>query len=237
MKPSTVLDALEATWPPAKTSRTGPWTIRDGQGGGKRVSAATADGPVTEGDISQAEDQMRELGQEPLFKVAPEEDELDSILAKMGYETLDPSLLYHCPIETLCDEEPPKISTFPIWPPLQIMRDLWEEGGISGDRLAVMERACEPKTSILGRTNGRAAGAGFVAISNGIAMIHAIEIAPHLRRQGMAGHMIRAAALWALGEGATDFALAVTDANEPAKKLYRSLGMTCLGRYHYRVKP
>ena len=33
--------AMEATWPAASRRQVGPFVIRDGQGGGKRVSAAT----------------------------------------------------------------------------------------------------------------------------------------------------------------------------------------------------
>ena len=36
---------IEGTWPPASEARVGPWIIRDGQGGGQRVSAATATAP------------------------------------------------------------------------------------------------------------------------------------------------------------------------------------------------
>lgn len=38
------LDLMEGTWPAAARLRTGPWVVRDGQGGGSRVSSATAGG-------------------------------------------------------------------------------------------------------------------------------------------------------------------------------------------------
>jgi len=34
-----VMQVVEATWPPARQWDRGPWTIRDGAGGGQRVSA------------------------------------------------------------------------------------------------------------------------------------------------------------------------------------------------------
>ena len=34
-------EVCEATWPPAAKTALGAWIIRDGQGGGNRVSAAT----------------------------------------------------------------------------------------------------------------------------------------------------------------------------------------------------
>ena len=47
-------DICDGTWPAAAIKRLGPWTLRDGQGGGKRVSAATAEGPVQKTDIRAA---------------------------------------------------------------------------------------------------------------------------------------------------------------------------------------
>ena len=48
--------ALEATWPPARAWTVGPWRIRDGAGGGKRVSAATIRNP--DADIAVAIDRL-----------------------------------------------------------------------------------------------------------------------------------------------------------------------------------
>ncbi|MEL6679458.1 MAG: GNAT family N-acetyltransferase, partial [Pseudomonadota bacterium] len=39
---SRLYDAVEATWPAAHMWQQDGWTMRDGAGGGKRVSAATA---------------------------------------------------------------------------------------------------------------------------------------------------------------------------------------------------
>ena len=43
---SGLFDVLHATWPAAETRRAGPWTLRRGDGGGSRVSAATLDGGI-----------------------------------------------------------------------------------------------------------------------------------------------------------------------------------------------
>ena len=49
-----LFDAVELTWPAARLHRAGPWLIREGQGGGKRVSAASLLGETP--DIAQMED-------------------------------------------------------------------------------------------------------------------------------------------------------------------------------------
>ena len=39
-----------------------------------------------------------------------------------------------------------------------------------------------------------------------------------------------------MAQGATTFAVVVTEANAPARALYARLGMVVAGRYHYRLK-
>lgn len=237
MTPAQILDVIEATWPPMHKTQLGPWVIREGGGGGKRVSAATTYDKVTKAEIEVASDRMVQIGQKRLFSLTSDHAELDSMLAQSGYDVIDPSVLFHCSIDVLTAEQVPEITAFPIWPPLQIMLDIWADGGIGRARVDVMKRACDPKTAILGRIRDRAAGTGFVAIHKGAAMMHAIEVQPDQRRQGLAGHMIRASAHWAQNLGATDFTLVTTEANLAAQNLYHALGMSIAGRYHYRIKP
>ncbi|MFT6606672.1 MAG: GNAT superfamily N-acetyltransferase [Halocynthiibacter sp.] len=233
----TLYAVVEATWPAASTSRLGPWTIRDGKGGGKRASAATAEAPFTPNDIAAAEEAMRALDQTPLFMIRQGETTLDEALEARGYSIIDPVALYACDIAHLRRENAPPVSGFAIWEPLAIMEELWREGGIGDARMAVMERVKGAKTGILARTKDRAAGTAFVAIHQNIAMIHALEVAHGLRRAGTASNIMRIAAKWAQDQGARQMALAVTDANAPANALYLSLGMSVVGSYHYRIAP
>ena len=62
---------IEATWPAASHRTVGPFTLRDGQGGGQRASSATADGPVTRADIDAAARTMAEMDQRPDISAAP----------------------------------------------------------------------------------------------------------------------------------------------------------------------
>jgi len=228
--------AMDATWPAAGITRLGPWAIREGRGGGQRVSAATATDIISEVSITRAEAAMKELDQTPLFMVRPEDDKLDRLLDARGYRIKDPVVLYSVPVTRLTATPVKRVSAFAIWPPLAIMRDLWAAGGIGPDRVAVMERARGPKTGILARHNDQPAGAGFVAIHENVAMIHAIEVTPALRQQGVGANILRMAAHWAQDAGATHLALAVTRENQGANALYASQGMAVVGHYHYRVK-
>ncbi len=227
-------DVIENTWPCAQRQNVGPWIIRDGAGGGKRVSAATSTRGDF-GDIGQAEAAMAALGQPHLFMIRKGDDALDAELAARGYGVVDPVTLYTCPIATVASRPAPPMSAFTIWPPLAIMADLWADGGIDEHRLAVMHRAVTPKTSILARIKDRAAGSAFIAIHRRIAMIHAIEVAPSLRRNGTGNNIMRVAAQWAQNQGARYFSLVVTDANVAANALYCKAGLSVVGHYHYRM--
>jgi GNAT superfamily N-acetyltransferase len=177
---------------------------------------------------------MRALGQSPLFVLRPGEEALDAALAARGYALHDPVVAYAAPVADLAAVEPPFLTSFPHWPPLAVARQLWDEGGIGPARIAVMERAAGPRTCILGRAGDRAAGVAFVAVHGHVAMLHALEVAPALRRNGCGHNILRAAALWARDHGAETLTLLVTERNLAARALYASLGLMVVGQYHYR---
>lgn len=234
MTPDTLAAVAEATWPPHATATVGPWLIREGAGGGQRVSAASPVADWTADDIPAAEAAMRALGQTPLFVIRPGDEALDTALAGRGYARHDPVIAYAAPLSELAEVQPPFLTSFPHWPPLAVARQLWEEGGIGPARVAVMDRVQVPKTAILGRAGDRAAGAAFVAVHGNVAMLHALEVAPALRRNGCGHNILRAAALWARDQGADTLALLVTERNIAARALYASLNMRAVGQYHYR---
>lgn len=233
----TLYDVIDHTWPAARTIPTGPFLLREGLGGGSRVSAATTlRTDWTDADIDMAEQGMFDLGQSSLFMIREGDQRLDDALADRGYAIKDPVVMYCIPTSALSGNIPPRVSTFVIWRPLAIGFDIWSAGGIGQERWDVMERANCPKTSILGRWNDSPAGCGFVGIHDGIAMMHALEILPHQRRMGMAEKMMAQAAIWAEDNGASHLSAVCTTANDAANKLYSKLGMTVVGHYHYRQK-
>jgi len=230
-------EACEATWPPAARKHLGAWTIRDGQGGGNRVSAATEDWPVTDADLPAAEAAMRALGQAPLFQIREHEEKLDALLEAHGYVVRDPVNLWAIPVADLTREPIARASAYTMWPPLELAREIWQDGGIGAARQAVMERASCPKTAILARVGDYPGGAAYAGIHDGIAMLHAIHVLPAQRRQGAGRLLLRAAAKWAEARGAEVLSLIVTQGNHAANPLYASMGMTRVGHYHYRVHP
>lgn len=236
MTPQILARVMDETWPAAATFRRGPFLIRDGQGGGKRVSAASAEADWQPGDVAGAEAAMRDLGQAPLFLIRDGDQALDADLAARGYGIVDPVVAYAVPVAGLA-VPPPALTAIPNWPPLAVVADLWAAGGIGPARLAVMDRVAGAKTTLLGRLEDRCAGAAFVALSGDTAMLHALEVAPGFRRQGVARHLLAQAACWAQEQGATALSLVVTQANASARALYQSAGMETAGAYHYRQLP
>jgi GNAT superfamily N-acetyltransferase len=211
----------------------GPWTLRDGQGGGKRVSAATANKAVNAADIAQAEAAMQGMCQTALFMIRDGDDDLDKRLEDRGYAVIDPVVMYSKAVCELTNITIPRVTTFCIWEPLAIMAEIWAKGGIGPARLDVMARAAH-KTGILSRWNEQPAGTAFAAVSDGVCMVHAVEILEHQRRQGVGNWMMRQAAFWAAQQGANELAVLCTTANVGANGLYKSLGFSVKGHYHYR---
>jgi GNAT superfamily N-acetyltransferase len=164
--------------------------------------------------------------------IRPEDAALDAALATRGYRIIDPVIAYAAPVTAF--PAPRHMTTFPHWPPLQMALDLWAEGGIGPERIAVMHRATGPKTALLSRANDRPTGAAYVALHNDTAMLHALEVSPARRRQGSAQNLLAAAALWAADHGAATLSLVVTEANTAARTLYHRMAMQPVGRYHYR---
>ncbi len=230
MTPGALALVMEATWPPARHWQEGPFLMRDGAGGGKRVSAASLLGPWVDADLETLEAMAK-----PLVLIRDGDETLDAALDSRGWQIIDPVVAYAAPVASLQADLPP-LSAFPHWPPLHIARNLWEAGDIGPTRLAVMDRVTAPKTALLARLGDRPAGVAFVALHGDGAMLHALEVAPAARRQGVGETLIRAAANWAAAEGAAQLSLVVTARNTAARALYTRVQMQAVGKYHYRMK-
>lgn len=232
-----LMRAMATTWPAFATRRLGPFTLREGRGAGRRVSAATADGPASPQEIAAATQAMRDMGQVPIFCLTEQQAALESALVAAGAtERLDVTLLV-APVANLAARDQPRVAALPVWPPFAIMDEMWETAGIGAARRAVMARAPDPKTAILMRTDDKPAGTAFVACDTEVAIVHAMVTRPALRRRGSAANAMTATARWAAVQGAAWMGLAATAENGAALALYEKLGMKRAGGYHYRTFP
>lgn len=224
---------LAATWPGVEERRDG-WVLRRAEGAGSRVSSATRISPGADPRVAEAA--MRAMGQRPLFMIRPGEEDLDAALAAMGYPVEDESVLLAAPAAAVAVEGAER-AVIRCDAPLARMRELWAEAGIGPARLRVMARAAEPKVYLLMRDGDRPAGTAFVSAAEGVAMLHALSVAPFARRKGLAARATRVAAAWALEKGAAELALVARRRNAAALALYAALGFAERTRYHYRRAP
>lgn len=231
----TYFAAFEATWPAAHSEQIGPFTYRDGAGGGSRVSAATLNDTGQEADLTPIEARFARDHRPPLFQIRDGQDGFDRQLDRAGYRIFDASLCLSAPIDAL--PEPDWTTTMTAWPPVALQREFWAKSGIGPERLAVMSRVSGPKTTLFSRIDQTPAGTCFVASHGEIAVLHALDVPPELRRNGIAARLIALAAHWAQTQGARTVAVQVTDANTAARALYDGLGFRHIARYHYRTKP
>ena len=227
----------DATWPPVEMVRNGPFTLRRGGDGGQRVSSTSLwHQEFNDADLDAAEKAMAEVDQPQLFMIRDNDQALDKALAARGYYVKDPVALYAGPSAKLAEHDPKGFTVIDVAEPMAVMAEIWEAGGIGTSRLNVMDRASGPKTCFLGRTDDQPAGVSFVACDGNIAMMHALEILPKLRRKGLALQMMGAMGAWAARNGADTFSLAALKQNDAACGLYHKVGMVKIGQYHYRKK-
>lgn len=222
-----MMEAVDQTWSAAEFRACGPFTLRRGADGGKRVSAASLSGDFSETEVRQAEAEMLAIGQPKLFQLYSE-DELDRWLDTDGYRKFDEVTLYAAPAAKLAGEtvDGPQNPTLAL-------AEFWAKQGIGAGRLNVMRRVAEPKICL---TFGNVQAAAFIAVDRDIAMLHALEVSPNYRRQGIGRLMMQAAAAWTLTQNVETLALVVLSHNAGARALYETLGMHECGTYHYRIK-
>lgn len=226
-----LLQALDATWAAAEFAEVAGWTVRRGDGGGNRVSAASGSGK-----IEDAVNAMAQWGQIPLFQLLPDQQDLDADLVAQGYRMHAPVVFYAAKASDMVGEQSHMAAAYRCHCRPAIMEEIWAQGGIGPARLAIMDRVKQPKQLLLSRAGDRPAGTAFVAIDQDVAMIHAVEVLPQYRRMGSAVLLMEVAARFAVERGAEWLTLAVTQENAPARTLYERLGMVETGRYHYRIK-
>lgn len=229
--------AFESTWPAAETADSGALRSGRGLGAGGRVSSTHALHSGWSGaDLDAAEQIHRGWGQVPMFRVASGDVALNDALRARGYAPENPTAIMAMACDALAGDIP-EMTSFAIWPPLEVQRILWAEGNISAARQDVMMRVAGPRTALLGRLDDRVAGCAFVAVDGPVAMLHALEVAPEFRRRGLSGWLARAAAEWAVGQGAQRLGLAVSRANLAARASYDKLGFQEIETYSYWMRP
>lgn len=228
-----LFDAIDATWAPFAFHTHQGWLIREGRGGGKRVSAATALSKTSDTNISSAVTMMQIFGQDPLFMIRGSDIQLDHELETAGYSVIDPVVVLAGPTHSLRFETPTNpCAIHQLTAPNEAAKTVWSEGGIGPARLDIMARVQGPKSILIADDMG----VSFAAAHNGIALIHAVEVAVKHRRKGVANALMFHAIQWAKDQNCDWLSVLTVRENIPAIKLYENLGMKEAAAYHYRLK-
>jgi len=232
---SEFLKLLEDTWPPGKVIHFDNWTIRVSDGAGKRASAISLEGIWEEASFIKLKKFLKRLGKSEIFMIYPSGSLFEKELNKLNYQVFDKSCIFEISVSELVKSEPPPISMFSIWPPLQIQKELWNSNGVGWQRQAVMNRANRIKTSILGRWSDNPVASAFVVKSGNVAFLHALVVEQNFRRQGVARALMRHAGQWAERNKCARLMVVTTEANAAATSLYTSLEFQLVNKYHYRI--
>ncbi len=234
-KQNEFLKLLEKTWPPQKVIYYADWTIRISDGAGKRASAISLEGSWKEDSFKKLKDFLKKLGKSEIFMIYKPDSLLEKELDKLNYQIFDKSCVFEIAVAELIKTKPPPNSMFSIWPPLNIQKVLWNSNDVGWQRQAIMHRANQPKTSILGRWSDNPVASAFVAKSGNVAFLHALVVDQSFRRQGVAKALMQHAGQWANRHNCTTLMVVTTEANIAATSLYTSLEFQLVNKYHYRI--
>ena len=232
---SSIFETIDLTWPAKEFLELPEWKLRKSIKGGKRVSAVTAIGKSGIPAIQFVENTLEEWCQDKLFMIKAGENSLDEALKERGYCIVDPTNIWSISAEALSMQQIPPVTAFSIFPPLAIQREIWTANGIDTSRIEIMDRVKTSKTSIFGRINAKPAASAFVAVSNKIAMVHALIVDHKFQRQGMGKHVMQKVGVWAHQQGAESVVVLCTKQNQSANNFYKILRMKVIGEYHYRL--
>jgi GNAT superfamily N-acetyltransferase len=232
---SSIFETIDLTWPAKEFLELPEWKLRKSIKGGKRVSAVTAIGKSGIPAIQFVENTLEEWCQDKLFMIKAGENSLDEALKERGYCIVDPTNIWSISAEALSMQKIPPVTAFSIFPPLAIQREIWTANGIDASRIEIMDRVKTPKTTIFGRINAKPAASAFVAVSNKIAMVHALIVDHKFQRQGMGKRVMQKVGVWAHQQGAESVVVLCTKQNQSANNFYKILGMKVIGEYHYRL--
>jgi GNAT superfamily N-acetyltransferase len=177
------------------------------------------------------------------IQIAPAElnTALDAELAAKGYQQAGPtSVLTASTNEVLArtphdDSVAVEVSDKPTTPWLQGFVELDHHGDSAAVAETVLARLAEPAAYVSVTLDGRIACSALFVAAPGMAGLFCMATRPEYRRQGLATAVLYAGANWAGSHGAERLYLQVEAGNEPARRLYESVGFAHSHTYHYRV--
>ena len=232
------------SWPALSTAFDGDWVIRLADGVTKRSNSVTClgdDDTDLEARIDRTTEVYHGQGLPAIFRLSPlAPPALDASLQQRGWPRFDETIMmtadldeiisrlagapdHHVDIDTAADR---------TW-----IASCFRLDGAQANELVTLEtmlsRLVPPAG--YGHIGGdRIDALALVVIDHKLAGLFEVLTVKEKRRQGLARTLMHKLFAWSHGQGATTGWLAVIADNQPAVRLYQSLGFREVYRYHYR---
>jgi GNAT superfamily N-acetyltransferase len=238
--------AANEAWPAPVQEGLGDWLLRAADGWTVRGNSALAVGdpgrPLGEA-VEAVERWYATRGLRPMINLPlPQASVVNAELDARGWSYAPTVLVQTAPLRKILDALPDRpdlppvrleVAPSPEWLALAAGR----KGQLPGAAHHLLTAVREVRFA-----HAYAAEGGLVATARGTVTgggrwlgLTIIEVVPSARRRGLARHVIRALAQWALESGATDAFLQVEDVNAEAVALYAQLGFATHHRYVTRT--
>ena len=215
---------VAADWPALETVDRGGWRLGRSEGVTKRANCGLVLDPGA--DVDVVTDFYRGHGLTPCVQVWPGEEEIDARLARAGYRTVEPTLVFGRGLA----ERPEgpgttEIGTRPVpeWSALTAGSEHQARG---------IERILGQVAAGYGIAPG-GEGRGCVVVDGESAAICSMVTATASRGRGVGRGVLGDLLAWAYDKGARNAYLCVVEGNGPALGLYE--GFVPVSRYHNRV--
>lgn len=232
---------LEA-WPCLEEAHLGGWQLRFSNGVYGRSNSVTMKGdPGTGFELAVAicHSKYSQYGLQTLFRIPNigEWEEADISLGQMGYRLTDRSEVQVGPVIELVSDPQVRLGS--------TLNSEWVHTYLSSSNRGkgkeetvsrLFERVPFPRRFAHIEANNEVAAIGLGCVVGNTLWIFGVATSPAHRGQGFATRVAKSLLTWSSSEGATRAALQVAADNEPALRLWKSLGFELAYRYHYRRK-
>ncbi len=237
------IQSLEiAAWPDLDHALVGDWRLRYARGFSGRANSATAlraGATLSEEDLKALEDFYRARNLPALIRMTPfVDDGLDARLADRGYATKSASEYRLVSLKGPRAFEPGLIHT-------DAPTSAWiaDFGRLNGrvdfhpETMAAMLDRIEARATFASIIeDGRRVAIGMGVLNDGLMEVQSIAVDVNLRQRGLGRRIVGGLIAWGYAQGARAAILSVEATNEPAIRLYTSLGFEKAAGYHYRIK-
>ncbi|MCW2505301.1 MAG: family N-acetyltransferase [Actinomycetia bacterium] len=233
-------------WCGLNTEWLGGWLLRSAGGFTGRANSALPLGdpgvPVAEA-IGRVERWYRGQGLSPLVQVPlPAESALRDELLARGWEDAWGALVKTAGCAEILDAVPvmaglPEVVLAAEPDAGWLGRYHYRGGELPANALAVLRTGEHRRFASVLDEHGDTIAVARVALNDGWIGLTAVEVAPAHRRRGLATHLLRAAAEYAVQHAADSAYLQVEDSNDAAQALYGRAGFTVHHTYRYLRAP